>query len=177
MFDTDRLETRVVASIAAARGDSWRAKDDRWPDGWIGARPRDIPVEVVSAFPDKNGEAWARAFAGASRKASRIKSETEGVSWCVVDGVGIVLNHECTAPVSCQPHDPIAGVMSAITRKAQKYGPSEIEETILGVHMVQWPWLLMRRELERIAAHARSVSRFREVWIVNEFGDPAQRAA
>lgn len=78
-------------------------------------------------------------------------------------------------PVLTRPVDPVAGILVAIDAKAAKYGRKEAARALLAVHHVQWPWGLEDIRLRRIADHARAAGvPFREIWIVNEYGDPAQ---
>lgn len=44
------------------------------------------------------------------------------------------------------------------------------------VHHVQWQWPLDEHDRRRVAEFATSTdSKFKEIWIVNEYGDLAQR--
>lgn len=180
MFNKKDLERRCVNFVAQARGclgeDVTGACD--WPDGWIvdGGKVR-IAAEVVSAFPEMDASAWARAWKTASDEADQIDERT-GVkpSWVVCDGEGIVLRAGTEIPVSTHPCDPIAGVFSAIDHKAQRYGPNEASGAILIIHHVHSPFPLEPNYLERLGDYARRTAvPFREIWIVNEYGDPAQQ--
>jgi hypothetical protein len=186
MFRKKDLEKRCVAAVARVRGGTPEDENGQWPDGWIsdpsGTR---IPIEVVSAFPETKGSAFAGAFAKAEAKARRIEEEAAEVSgrdetgtvpWTVRGGRGFVLDGHTRMPVSTRPVDPVVGILAAIEAKAKHYGRAEASSSILAVHHVQWAFRLDAGRLRRIADHAAQIGApFREIWIVNEYGDPAQR--
>jgi hypothetical protein len=178
MFHQKDLERRCVAAVAHAHGCTAEDESGQWPDGWMldGAGGR-IPVEVVSAFPEPNGCAWARAWCQARAQAQRLEEETGArTGWAVSDGIGAVFTADDEIPVRTKPCNPIAGVFAAIDAKAKKYGPGESRQAILVVHHVHWPFLLEQNYLKTLAEHAdRTGAPFREIWIVNEYGDPAQQ--
>lgn len=95
----------------------------------------------------------------------------------VHNGRGVVLDGSTQLPTTTKPLDLTAGVLPSIRAKSgTRYGPIECASAILVVHHVQWPALLDARDLERIGEFATSIaSRFKEIWIVNNYGDPAQR--
>jgi hypothetical protein len=89
----------------------------------------------------------------------------------------MVLTPGTEIPLTTHPCDPIAGVFSAIDHKAKRYGLSEASEAILIIHHY-WPFLLEQNYLERLGDYAsRTAAPFREIWIVNGYGDPAQQVS
>jgi hypothetical protein len=69
----------------------------------------------------------------------------------------------------------MAGRLARRGRKCRKYGPGEARGTILIVHDVQFPLPLHPDYLQRIIRHAVTVcAPFRELWVVNEYGDAAE---
>jgi hypothetical protein len=178
MFQKKALERRCVDWVARARGGIPEDEDGDWPDGWIldptGER---IPIEVVSAFPEDNGSGWARAYVRAAADAQRIEQQT-GIPtpWAVCNGAGVVLAGRTELPPRTRPVDPVLGVFAAIESKTKKYGNRESSRAVLVLHHVQWLSSLDEHNLRRVADHAtRTRALFREIWIVNEYGDPAQR--
>jgi hypothetical protein len=178
MFRKKDLERRCIAAVALVRGGTPQDDNGEWPDGWIlednGQR---ISLEVVSAFPEENASAWVRAYVKGAAEASRIYEQTgTAVSWRVHNGRGVVDEGRTEIPLRTRPLDLVVGVFSAVSAKAEKYGPGEASEAVLVVHHVQWPLPLDGRDLKRIGEHAAQIrATFREIWIVNEYGDPAQR--
>jgi hypothetical protein len=178
MFRKKDLERRCVAAVAQAHGCASEDEPGQWPDGWIMDRLAGrIPVEVVSAFPEPDGCAWALAWCQASAQAQRLEQATGAPrGWAVSGGKGRVFTADDEIPARTKPCNPIAGVFAAIDAKAKKYGPDEARQAILVVHHVQWPFLLEQSYLRTLGKHAyRTGAPFREIWIVNEYGDPAQQ--
>lgn len=177
MFRQKDLERRCVAEIARLRGGIPRdpRHGEAWPDGWIEEEAgHRIAVEVTSAFPDRDGTAWARAWSRGERRAREIeKRRGRPVSWGVHDGQEFVLDGETEMPLVTRPTDPTAGILPAIIKKASKYG---VEPPILVVYHVEQVSRLDDGVLRRIADHATAIrAPFREIWIVDEYGGPAQR--
>lgn len=178
MFRKKGVEQCCVAAVARIRGGTPKDESGEWPDGWIeGAGGERIRVEVVSALPEADASAWAHAYTQAAAEARRIQQETETpVSWTVQNGRGIVFDGRTEMPVSTRPINPIVGILAAVSAKAQKYGRDEASTAILVVHHVHYPSLLDEGDLRRISDHAVQIgAQFREIWIVNEYGYPAQR--
>jgi len=177
MFRQKDLEQRCVAAVATVRGGTPRDSEDQWPDGWIDDAGASIPVEVVSGFPEPNGAQWAHAYSQAARQARKIREETGKVfAIAVRDGRPFVLDDATKPPPVTQPKDPTIGIVSAMRGKGVRYGPNESRAAILVVHQVQWPFPLAPYHLGRVAKAAEEENiPFLEVWIVNEYGDPAQK--
>jgi hypothetical protein len=98
------------------------------------------------------------------------------VSWGVHNGRNVVLDGSNNLPASTKPIDLVVGIFAAIAAKSTHYGSNEAEQAILVVHQVHWPSILDETSLKRVANHALQIGApFREIWIVNEYGDPAQR--
>ena len=176
MFRKKDLETRCARAVAQAVGGTAEPEEGEWPDAWIissvGER---IPAEVVSAFPEDDASAWAAAYAKAAAKARSTKGDIPP-SWVVHRGQGIVLEAGNLIPVRTRPVDPVVGILRALELKTGKYEPAAAASAILIVHHVQWHSLLEPERLSRVADHAAQIgASFRQIWIVNEYGDPAQK--
>jgi hypothetical protein len=179
MFQMTKVEQRCVWAIAQIRGGTPQPKDGEWPDGRIHEPGgQQIAVEVVTAYPENDATAWVRAKVQGLAKARSIEERTGHiVPTAVRNGRPIVLDGRTAMPPSTRPVDPTIGICNAIAKKSEHYGRAEASSTILAVYHVQWPDRLDPGRLQRIADYAAQIEApFREIWIVNEYRDPAQRA-
>jgi hypothetical protein len=180
-------ERRCIERVALARGCSSESPTDAdgcWPDGWFKEPTgRRVPVEVVAAFErlpsedPRSGAAWKRAHRQAEREAERIESETGvPVAWGAHFEKPFVvpLDGKHMIPPRLYPHTPVPWILAAVRQKiAKRY--SNASDAILVVDYEQ-PFTLARSELSALAAAIGSGCPFREIWILNHYGDPPQRA-
>jgi hypothetical protein len=176
MFRKKDLEIRCARSVAKAVGGTAEPEHGEWPDAWIiSSAGERTPAEVVSAFPEDDASAWAAAYAKGAAKARSVEGDLPP-SWVVNRGQAIVLEPGTPMPVKTRPVDPVVGILRALELKTGKYEPAAAANAILIVHQVQWHSALEPERLRRVADHAARVGApFRQVWIVNEYGDPAQK--
>lgn len=175
------IEAGRIAFLAGARGGKFKAapESEQWPDGWIDG----IPVEVVQAFEPvldekrKNGSATKRAKVQAERMARKIEERT-GKPAAFGSRMGlpfaIPMYGDQLIPIDPRPRRLAEWVGPAVQKKiAKRYGPAE--KAILLVDL-DWPFPLRESDLIEIGQALKVWgSKFREVWIVNAYGDPPQR--
>lgn len=177
MFKMRDVESRCIAQVAHARGCTAKVGTaNEWPDGWL-VTDDDVWVaaEVVTAFPSPDGSKWAKNY----QKAARDASQRQPPAGFHIDRRGnttVLDSADVTLPPALAPIDNVSGIVAAIQKKASKYRPHQVSGSVLVVHHVQQISLLSPFELAKIAEGISSYdAAFLEVWIVNEYGDMAQR--
>jgi len=182
MASKKRIERWCVGHVAAGLGGSPVDEAGEWPDGWVVTPSERIPVEIVDACERLAGEdptagsAWRPAYKKAEREATAIEKTTGvPVGFGAHGGAGFVvpLDGAHQMPVRLKPIKPVDWVLSAIQQKIGKHY-SDVHQTVLGVRLVGimplYPW-----ELTELGTRLDALGwPFREVWLINEFGEPPQ---
>ena len=152
-----------------------------WPDGWVCVDGQDIAVEVVEAFErygekPESGSIYAREHRKAERAAQLLYDDKNEVypAFGVADGRAFAIDpRKSQLPVSLFTKKDVSGwIAVAVKQKiAKRY--ANAPDAILGINL-HHPFRLEAFELRRIA-DAVAGHPFREIWVVNGYGDPAQR--
>ncbi len=172
------IEFSSVERVAEAQGTRALQELGCWPDAWLLERSgQKIPVEVVSAYQRRPGEDPRKGAPSlvAYKKAERAAQEIERTGTPAAfgthldQGFAIPMDGQHALPLPILPVHPVEWVLTSIQQKMRKRYAQEME-TIL---VVQFQWMALEPyqldNLAKLLAHHGC--RFRQVWIVSDFGD------
>ncbi len=172
------IEFSSVERVAAAQGKKAVPEPGSWPDAWILERSgQQVPVEVVSAvqrLPGEDPRKGARSIV-AYKEAEQAAQEIERTGIPAAfgthldQGFAIPMDGQHVLPLPMLPVHPVQWVLASIQQKMRKRY-AQVAQTVL---VVQFQWMALELyELENLGKILNHVGcRFRQVWIVSDFGD------